>query len=162
MYVFFSFFTKLIACLGNKESNFYQLLLYQGKQQPVALANITPGKLGRLKGLQHVIGDPGHTRHTSWKKHERNCIVEDHLFKLYHGFCVLEVWPESIDWFIEGQAFLRSYNSVPCPPTSPSLVSKLDRRHTGRLRKETTCSRERGEGGGSCAASYIARKSGPL
>ncbi len=59
------FYYKLIACLGNKESNFYQLLLYQGKQQPVALANITPGKQGRLKGLQHVIADPGNTYHTS-------------------------------------------------------------------------------------------------
>jgi hypothetical protein len=56
---------KRIACLGNKESNFYQLLLYQGKQQPVALANITPGTQDRLKGLQHVIADPGNTQHTS-------------------------------------------------------------------------------------------------
>jgi hypothetical protein len=56
VYLFFTI--SLVVCLGNKESNFYQLLLYQGKQQPVALANITPGKQDRLKALQHVIADP--------------------------------------------------------------------------------------------------------
>ncbi len=44
--------------------------------------------------------------------------------------------PESIERFIEGHASLRSYDSAPRPPPpTRSPVSKLDRRHTGRLRK---------------------------
>jgi hypothetical protein len=39
-----------------------------------------------------------------------------------------------MEWFIEGQAFLRSYDLAPRPPPSP--FSKRDRRHTGRLRKK--------------------------
>jgi hypothetical protein len=31
---------------------------------------------------------------------------------------------ESIEWFLEGQAFLRSYDSAPCPPTSPFPPSR--------------------------------------
>ncbi len=43
---------------------------------------------------------------------------------------------ESIEWFIENQAFSQSYDAAPPPPTpSPSPVTKLDRQHTGRLRK---------------------------
>jgi hypothetical protein len=41
----------------------------------------------------------------------------------------------SIERFIEGQAFLRSYDLAPRPPLPPLSVSKLDRRHIGRLRK---------------------------
>ncbi len=40
---------------------------------------------------------------------------------------------ESNEWFIEVQAFSPSYALAPFPPTSPD--SKLDRRHTRRLRK---------------------------
>ncbi len=50
--------------------------------------------------------------------------------KQYHSH------PESIQWFIDGKAFSRSYDfgslSIPSPH---SPASKLDRRHTGRLRK---------------------------
>ncbi len=37
------------------------------------------------------------------------------------------MWPESIEGFIEEQAFLGSYDSAPCPPpaTPPYPVSKL-------------------------------------
>ena len=34
-----------------------------------------------------------------------------------------QVSPESIEWFIEGQAFFRSYDSAPRPPPSPSQSS---------------------------------------
>jgi hypothetical protein len=37
---------------------------------------------------------------------------------------------------IEGQDFSRSYDLAPRTLPPPSLVSKLDRRHTGRLREE--------------------------
>ncbi len=43
---------------------------------------------------------------------------------------------KSIEWFIEDQAFTPSYGLAPPPPhPTPSLVSKFDRPHTGRLRK---------------------------
>jgi hypothetical protein len=45
-------------------------------------------------------------------------------------------FPESIEYFIEGQAFPPPYDLAPRPPLPPpSPVSKLVRRHTGRLRK---------------------------
>jgi hypothetical protein len=42
---------------------------------------------------------------------------------------------ERIEWFIEGKALSRSYDLAPRPPLYPSPVSKVDRQHTGRLRK---------------------------
>ena len=44
---------------------------------------------------------------------------------------------ESTEWFLDGQAFLRSYSLAPCPPlpSPPPPGSKLDRRHTRRLKK---------------------------
>ncbi len=51
------------------------------------------------------------------------------------------IWSERIEWFIENQAFSPLYDLTPPPPASP--ISKLEPRHTGRLR-ETTCGRERG------------------
>jgi hypothetical protein len=60
---------------------------------------------------------------------------------------------ESSEWFIEDQAFSPSYDLAPPPSPSPSLspVRKLDRRHTGRLRKrENFLTREGvGVGGGA-------------
>jgi hypothetical protein len=45
-------------------------------------------------------------------------------------------WGRGTEWFIEIQAFSPSYDLAPPPPFLPSSpVSKLDRRHTGRLRK---------------------------
>ncbi len=43
---------------------------------------------------------------------------------------------QTIDGFIEGQAFPRSYDLAPRPAPPTSLVTKLDQRHTGRLRKK--------------------------
>jgi hypothetical protein len=43
---------------------------------------------------------------------------------------------ESIELFIEGQAFSRSYDLVPHQSPPPSPVNKLGRRNTGRLRKK--------------------------
>jgi hypothetical protein len=51
---------------------------------------------------------------------------------------------ENIERFIEGQAFLRSYDAAPPPASSP--VSVPDRRHTGRLRNR--CSLLNGKGVG--------------
>ncbi len=43
---------------------------------------------------------------------------------------------ESIEWFIEDQTFMSPYDLPPPTPNSPlSPISKLNRRHTGRLRK---------------------------
>jgi hypothetical protein len=43
--------------------------------------------------------------------------------------------PSSIECFLEGPAFSQSYDLAHPPPIPPSPVSKVDRRHTGRLRK---------------------------
>ncbi len=44
---------------------------------------------------------------------------------------------ESIECFEEDDAFSWLYDLAPCPaPSPPFLISKLDRRHTERLRKE--------------------------
>ncbi len=54
------------------------------------------------------------------------------------GLFYLFIWrlpAESIEFDIEGQAFLRSYNSAPRPTPSPLPLGKLDRRYTGRPRK---------------------------
>ncbi len=49
----------------------------------------------------------------------------------------IQFFAESIERFMEGHAYLRSYHSAPGPP--PPLPSgKLDRRHTERLRKSVT------------------------
>jgi hypothetical protein len=51
---------------------------------------------------------------------------------------------ESIEWFIEGQAFSRSYDLDPRPPPPPSLVRKTE--------KDNLLTGE-GEGGGRGAES---------
>jgi len=68
-----------------------------------------------------------------------------------------------IERFIDGQAFSRSYDLAPPspqpPPTAPTLspVSKLRRRHTGRLRKRDNLP----TGGGGGAKSYYSKKAWP-
>ncbi len=65
----------------------------------------------------------------------------------------------SIEWFIEDQAFSPSYDLAPPPPRPlpPSSFSNLDRRHTGGLERESTCSWE-----GVEPNHKTARKPGPL
>jgi hypothetical protein len=71
------------------------------------------------------------------------------------------IYPESIEWFIHkiyrfrvSQAFSRLYDLAPHPPRPP--VSKLDPRHTGRLRKRDNLLP--GERGGRAAKSYDRKK----
>ncbi len=55
---------------------------------------------------------------------------------------------ESVEWwFVEDQAFSRSYDLTPYTPCPP-LVSKLDRRYTGRLRKSDNLMTGGGRGKG--------------
>jgi hypothetical protein len=73
--------------------------------------------------------------------------------------------PESIELFVKGQAFSRTYDLAPrptLPPSSPSPVSKLDRRHTGKLRKRDSLLTEGGKGVGEEPNHTNARKPGPL
>ncbi len=72
--------------------------------------------------------------------------------------------PESIESFIEGQAFPRSNDLGPPPPLTspPSTVRKLDRRYTGMLSKRDNLLTEEGGGGGGGAESYDRKKPGPL
>ncbi len=66
-----------------------------------------------------------------------------------HRKGIFHMFPESSEWFMEGQAFSRWYYFAPSPLPLPSPVRKLDRRHTGRLRKrDNSMTRERGEGMG--------------
>ncbi len=81
-------------------------------------------------------------------------------FLLYWGFCLL-IWlrtesvhyytenPESMEWFLEGQAFSRSYDLAPSPPPafplSPSASSTGDTQEDWE--RETTWWRERGRRG---------------
>jgi hypothetical protein len=64
-------------------------------------------------------------------------------------------WTESIEWFIEDQDFSSSYFPL---PSYPSPVSKLDWRHTGRLRKRDNLMTVEGEGGERRARSYDGKK----
>ncbi len=64
---------------------------------------------------------------------------------------------------VENQAFSGSYDLAPHPPPPPSPVSKLDRRHTERMRKgDNMLTEERGGGGGEKLNHMTARKPGPL
>jgi hypothetical protein len=67
---------------------------------------------------------------------------------------------ERIERFVEAQAFLRSYDPAPRPPPSPPPFpgSKLDWRHTGRLRKRDNLLM----GAGVKTNNATARKPGPL
>jgi len=70
-------------------------------------------------------------------------------------------YQEAIERFIEAEAFLRSFDSAPRPPLPPPPlpVSKLDRRHTRRLRKrDDLLTGEGGRGGRRGAESYDRKK----
>ncbi len=71
-------------------------------------------------------------------------------FPLPHPRSVTCSLPESNEWFIEDQAFLRSSDLVSSPTLfPPSPVSKLYRRHTGIPRKRDNFMTGRGDGGGA-------------
>jgi hypothetical protein len=63
------------------------------------------------------------------------------------------LYPESFEWYIEGQVFSRSYDLVPRPPALPYIM--LDRQRTGRLRKRDNLLTV--EGGRGWARSRIIR-----
>jgi hypothetical protein len=67
---------------------------------------------------------------------------------------------ESIQCFMEGQASSQSYDLAPRSPSPPRPpVSKLHRRHKGRLRKrDNLLTGDVGEGGGRGAESYDRKK----
>jgi hypothetical protein len=54
--------------------------------------------------------------------------------------------PENIEWFIEGQAFSRSYDLAPRPPPPPLPSTSSTGETQENWERETTCWRERGEG----------------
>ncbi len=71
------------------------------------------------------------------------------------GFlCIIFSWffpvfPESIEQYIEDQAFSMPYQSAPPPPP----VSKINRQRKGTVRKRDNLrTRERGRGGGGAKA----------
>ncbi len=64
---------------------------------------------------------------------------------------------ESFEWFTEDQAFSQSYDLAPSPPHPP--VSKLDRRHIGRLRKRDNLLTGEGGRGGGVAKSFAGPES---
>jgi hypothetical protein len=67
----------------------------------------------------------------------------------------------SIEWYIENQAFSRSYDLA--PPLSPPLPSVcFDRRHTGRLRKRNNLLTVEGMEAEEEPNHTPARKPGPL
>ncbi len=61
---------------------------------------------------------------------------------------------------MEGQAFLRSYDSAPYP-LSPCPICKLDRRHTGRPRIRDNLMTGKDGGDGLGAESYDRKKDWP-
>ncbi len=63
------------------------------------------------------------------------------LVNYYHYYS------ECIEWCIETQVFSPSYDSAPPHPPPPLPVSKIDRRHTGRVRKRYNLLAGRGGGG---------------
>ncbi len=76
---------------------------------------------------------------------------------------ILWLDPESIEWFIEDQAFLRSYDSVPRPPPPPPPISKLSLFLSPPMCRHSPVELTDGLGGGRGAKSYTtARKPGPL
>jgi hypothetical protein len=76
------------------------------------------------------------------------------------------LWPtcaESIEWFIEDQAFSLSMIWLIPPSPTPLSRHKLDRRHKGRLRKrDNLLTGEGGQWGEPIHMMVAARKSGPL
>ncbi len=78
------------------------------------------------------------------------------------GFKVFSMLPlatGSTEWFKEDQTFSLSYDlAPPSTPSHLSPVSKLDRRHTGRLRKRDNLLTGEGGWGGGGAKSYDGEK----
>jgi hypothetical protein len=66
----------------------------------------------------------------------------------------------SSHWIIEDKLSRRRMTWLLSPPLPPSPVSKLDRRHSGRLRKRDNM--QAGEGRGKEPNHTTARKPGPL
>ncbi len=66
--------------------------------------------------------------------------------------------PQSIQWFIEDQAFSPSYDLAPPPLSPPSPVGKLGRRHTGRLKKRYNFLTREGGGGFGPSQTYDGEK----
>jgi hypothetical protein len=68
-----------------------------------------------------------------------------------------KLWRQGVLMIYRGPGFLAdaTYDLAPCPP-QPSPVSKLDRRHTGRLKKKDNLLSE--EGGGRRGAESYDRK----
>ncbi len=75
------------------------------------------------------------------------------------GKIIYPPWPESIEWFTEGQAFL-AVVWFGSSPTLPPLLSKLDRRHAEWMRKKDNLLT--GEGGRWWARSRIIRSQDSL
>jgi hypothetical protein len=76
-------------------------------------------------------------------------------------FGLLRTKTESIECFIEfidGQAISRTYDLVLLPPLPSSPFSKLDRRHTGRLRNRDNLLTWGGGGGEEGGKSYDRKK----
>ncbi len=63
-----------------------------------------------------------------------------------------------VSYVIEGQAFSRSYDLAPSPSPPPSPGSKLEQRHTGRLRKRDKLLAGEVEGDGRGAELYDSTK----
>jgi hypothetical protein len=76
------------------------------------------------------------------------------------GFTNKESRGSRKEWFIDGQAFSRSYDLAhrPTPSQPPPPTSKVDQRHSGRLRKRDELRMERGEVDGRRAESYYRKK----
>jgi hypothetical protein len=75
--------------------------------------------------------------------------VERFIWKRLKVFLCRLFWlhPESIEGFIEGQAFSRSYDLAPRPTPSLPLPAVSSKFYTQEVRKrEITCSRELGVG----------------
>ncbi len=63
--------------------------------------------------------------------------------------------PESIEWFLEGQAVSWSSDLAPRPPLSPPPMSVSSTGDTQEdWERETSCWRKRGKGGGRADESY--------
>jgi hypothetical protein len=70
-------------------------------------------------------------------------LLERHTWRVFlPTLCVcLEAAAESIEWFIEDQAFSPSYDFAPPPPPPPSPASKLSLSQSSWVHKNCTCCR---------------------
>jgi hypothetical protein len=87
----------------------------------------------------------------------RGCLVLANECSCAHGAQIN--FGDLTPYWTYTHAFLRSYDSAPRPPPPPTPVSRLDRRHTGRLRKrDNLLGGEGGWGGGHGAESHDRKK----